>query len=272
MDKAKLKKCIFTASLGVLVLVGATAAFLTGSDMAQNWFTVAKVDEKIDESFDENRTLAAGEIINKQPWVTNTGDTNQLFFAEVYVPCMNATLLDSSGQRVLPEGAAGSGAEDYRQLMEVFNLIAEGNTKTYITKPVTEGGVITVNTELSYNAGSDTDEGWIYLGITGTKEISGENGFMDGTYKTYLFGYNAWVAPNDSTGAIFDKLQLRSIVDGDIDSGTLGQVTVRAHTIQAGELGLVGSLSGNGDTAPYTKADLQRLYGIITNKQTSGGN
>ena len=47
MDKAKLKKCIFTASLGVLVLVGATAAFLTGSDMAQNWFTVAKVDEKI---------------------------------------------------------------------------------------------------------------------------------------------------------------------------------------------------------------------------------
>lgn len=271
MEQSRLKRLACIGSLSVLALIGATAAFLTSTDAADNWFTVGKVDLDIEENFDENRTLSAGQIINKQPWVRNTGTVNELFFVEVYVPCMEATFLDTGGQRLLPEGksAETATAADYLQTCEVFNLLAEGTpAKDYILAPaLNTGGEITKNWEFSYNRSTGAAPGWVFLADEGEQQVRRVQGMADGTYHKYLLGYSAWVAPDAVTIPLFDQLQLRSIIDADVERGTVGQVQLNAYAIQADELKLTG-LTGNGSTAQYTKADLEKIYQIVANKQT----
>ncbi|MBR1384926.1 MAG: hypothetical protein IJ555_14140 [Ruminococcus sp.] len=266
MDRSKFKKLAVISSLCVLVLIGAAAAFLTSTDIADNWFTVAKVDLDIEENFDEDEKLSAGQIITKQPWVRNTGTVNELFFVEIYVPCMEATFLDSAGQRILPDGknAATATAADYLQTCEIFNLLAAQN-KAYIVQPETVDGV-TKNWEISYNQSTGAAPGWVFLEDEGETQVTKVQGMMDGTYHKYLLGYSAWVEPDAVTVPIFDQLQLRSIIDADIESGTIGQVQLNAYTIQADELSLSG-LTGNGASQQYTKTDLKIIYKIIENKQ-----
>lgn len=273
MEQAKknnAKKIAVIASICALAVIGSVAAFLTSTDIAYNMFTVGKVDLDIEENFDEDEKLAAGQIITKQPWVKNTGTVKELFFVEVSVPCMNATFLTSDGQRITPDGVTVTAADDYLQTQEIYNLLANGTpSKGFIAEPVTTSG-ITKNWEFSYNANTGTSAGWVYLTQTETqKTYTKVQGMQDGIYDTYLLGYSAWVSPNKTTIPIFDKLQLRSIIDADIDSGKIGQVQINAYTIQADDLNITG-LTGNGTaSAPYTQSDLNSIYAIITNKQTT---
>ena len=268
MELSEFKKPALIASLAVLALIGSSAAFLTSRDYADNTFNIAKVELEIEENFDENKTLSAGEKIQKQPWIKNTGNVAQLFFAEVYVPCMETTLLDSNGQRIAPDGnASPQTAADYRQTAEIFNLLADGDPqKAYITQPTVSEGV-TQNLEFSYNQGTSDAAGWCFLMKTQTEvEFRNKQGFQDGTYNAYLFGYNTAVAAGKKTIPIFDNLQLRSMIDAEIDGGSVGQVMITACTIQADELGLSG-LSGAGTAdSPYTTGDLNRIYQIYQNK------
>ncbi len=269
MEQSNFKKTLSIVSLAVLVLIGSATAFLTSTDTVNNWFKVAKVNLDIEEKFDENKKLSAGQIITKQPWVKNTGTVNELFFVEVSVPCMEATFLDSSGQRITPDGVTATTADEYLQTQQIYNLIAD-TEKDYIITPTQTGDDITKNWEFSYRKNTTSSAGWVYLKQTESqKEYKKVQGMQDGIYDTYLLGYSAWVAPNKTTVPIFDKLQLRSIIDADIDSGTIGQVQLNAYTIQANELNIAG-LSGNGTVAsPYSQDDLTKIYQIITNKQTT---
>ena len=269
MELSKMKKPAFIVSLALLAIIGSSAAFLTSHDYADNTFYVAKVDLTIEENFDENKTLSAGEMIQKQPWVKNTGNVDQLFFVEVYVPCMETTLLDSAGQRITPSGFGGTPqtADDYRQTTELFNLLADGTpTKAYITKPTVNNDV-TQNLEFSYNKGSTTASGWYYMRQTQNQVIfHNKQGFQDGTYNAYLFGYNTAVVAGKNTIPIFDNLQLRSMIDAEIDSELISQVTITAYTIQANELNITG-LTGDGTvTTPYTESDLEHIYQVYENK------
>ena len=272
MEQSNFKKTLSIVSLAVLVLIGSTTAFLTSTDTVNNWFKIAEVNLDIEENFDENQKLSAGQIITKQPWVKNTGTVNELFFVEVSVPCMNATFLDSNGQRIAPESVTLSNpplSSEFLQTQQIYNLIAD-TEKDYIITPTKTGDVITKNWEFSYHKNTDSSAGWVYLEQTESQEeYKKVQGMQDGIYDTYLFGYSAWVAPNKTTVPIFDKLQLRSIIDADIDSGTIGQVQLNAYTIQANELNIAG-LSGNGTVAsPYSQGDLTKIYQIITNKRTT---
>ena len=271
----KIKKITLIVSLSVLVLIGSIAAFLTSTDSAKNNFKIGEVDLDISEEFTEGQKLAAGQKITKQPYVENTGTVPQLFFVEVSVPVMNATFLDSSGQRIAPDGVdtATAKAADYKQNGEIYNLLAENAHKGYVVQPTTISEDVTKNWELSYNTNNTTSgnesAGWIYLEQTETnREYTGVSGMRDGTYNTYLFGYTAFVEPGEQTNPLFDKLQLRSIVDADIDGDTLTQVQISAYTIQADSLDISG-LTGNGSLEEqYKKEDLEKIYAVIENKES----
>ena len=272
MKQSKIKKIALIISICALTVIGTVTAFLTSTDTVNNLFRIAKVDLKIEEKFDEKQKLSAGQIITKQPWVKNTGTVNELFFVEISVPCMEASFLTSDGQRIIPDSVTLSNppkTHEYLQTQEIYNLIAAGTpSKDYITQPVTVNN-ITKNWELSYNKSSNNSEGWVYLSQTESqKEYKKVQGMQDGIYNTYLLGYSAWVAPDKVTVPIFDKLQLRSIIDADIENNTIGQVQLNAYTIQADELNLSG-LTGNGSDIQYTKADLKKIYKIISNKHTT---
>lgn len=267
MNKKKLKKRAFIASLAAIVIVGTTAAFLTSTDTADNSFEIAEVNLEISESFKEDQILSAGQIIQKEPYVKNTGTVEQIFFVEVSVPCMETTLVNDHGQRIAPKGTTTiSSNADYKQLAEIFDLLADGNNVvTHEDDPDPKYG------EIHYNARTDTPSataGWVYLGQTGKEEkFENKEDFLDGTYNTYLFGYTAWVEPDEVTRPVFDKLRLRSMVDAEITSGTIGQVTVTAYTIQKSDLNVEGVSEADGTAEkPYTKEQLEKLSKIIDNK------
>ena len=183
---------------------------------------------------------------------------------------MEATFLTSDGQRIIPNNVTPNKASDYLQTNEIYNLLADGTPqKAYISQPVTVNDV-TTNWELPFNQNTASSAGWVYLSQTEEqKQKVNVSGMQDGIYNTYLLGYSAWVAPNQKTVPVFDKLQLRSIINLDIESDTIGQVQINAYTIQADALNLTG-LTGEGTAKnPYTQADLNKIYQIVQNKQNA---
>jgi len=274
VERSKLKKIALIASLSALALVGATLAFLTSTDNTVNKFTVGKVALKIEEDFDEDQKLSAGQIITKQPSVKNTGSVKELFFAEVYLPRMKAAFLDADGQRIVPDGVTLSEppkAEEFLQTQVIFNLLAgveDGTEKGYILEPTDK-----CKWEFSYNKATNSAAGWEYLELTDisprTEDITKVQGMMDGSYDIYLLGYSEWVAPDKVTIPIFDRLQMRSVVDADIAEGTVGQVQINAYTIQADALEISG-LSGDGTADhPYSADDLKKIYAVVSNKEAT---
>lgn len=266
MERARKQKIALVGSLCVLTLIAGVTAFLTSTDAAANLFHIAEVDLKIEEEFEEDSKLSAGQTITKQPWVTNTGNVEQLFFVEVSVPCMEATFLTTDGQRIVPDGVTPASAADYRQTQEIFDLLADGvPSKGFITAPVTVSEGVEQRWEVSYNEGTTAAPGWIYLEQTETRVEKGrDQGMQDALYDTYLLGYSGWVSPGAKTIPIFDRLRLRSIVDADIDDETLGQVQINAYTIQAKELRL--EVTGDGKDTLYTREELQKIWQILENK------
>ena len=269
MERANIKRAALIASAAALVLIGSTAAFLTSSDKGDNRFTVGKVGLTLDESsYTDGQKLSAGQIIDKNPTVTNKGNVRELFFVEVTVPCMEATFLDKDGARI-PNMTTEPSTDGYRQLGEIYNLLADGGTdgtykKNAISPPEN------TNWQISYNSGTSAQPGWHFIDKTQDQEPYDKvPGFRNGKYSTYVFGYNAWVEPGESTVSVFDKLQLRSIVDGDIPGGTLTQVQVNAYSIQADALNVQ---TDNRDGSPekyYTADDVSKIYEIIENKKNS---
>lgn len=269
----RLKKTALIASIGILSCIGAIAAFLTSRDIAYNLFTVGDVHLEIEETFEEGQILSAGQMIAKQPWIRNTGTVNALFFAEVCVPVMPVTLVDADGSQIVPKGKTNpQSAADYRQEAEIYHLASDGDASRTVPHDPPDSRYGT----FSYHAASDTTKGWYFLEEGTPFTVSDTHpvqGFANGTYHTYLFGYNAWVAPEDTTVPIFDTLQLRSMVDGSIEGESVGQVTIRAHALQANELNRP-ELTGNGDTTLYSIDDLASLHTICVNKEAAaqGGN
>ena len=263
MNKKKLKKGAFIASLAAIVIVGTTAAFLTSSDSADNSFEIAEVELVISESFKPDQVLAAGQIIQKEPYVKNTGSVPQIFFVEVSVPCMKTTLLDKDGKRIAPNGKTISSNADYKQLAEIFDLLTKDNNDPTVwpsNKDSKYG-------QFSFIDPNTTSAGWVYLKQTEIEEVyTNKSGYMDGTYNTYLFGYSAFVEPDSQTVPIFTDLRLRSMVDEDITGDTVSQVTIRAYTVQKDSLEIALVHEGTKESQ-YNKADLEKLYNVISNKE-----
>ena len=266
MDRKTLKKRLFIASLAAVAVIGMTAAFLTSSDEKDNTFKIAEVDLSISESFEKDKTLAAGQIIQKQPSVINTGSVEQLFFVEVSVPRMETTLVDGDGQRIAPTGKTGEQlpAADYIQSAEIFDLLAASEQHQSVTHTPDDNGYA----DIQYNIPTGDAGGWIYLKQTEDKmNYKDVEGYVDGTYDTYLFGYSVWLPPKGQTAAVFDKLRLRSMVDGDITGKSVGQVTVRAYTVQKDDLNVSGVTNEGTAASQYTAQELTDLYKIIENKR-----
>ena len=263
MNKKKLKKGAFIASLAAIVIVGTTAAFLTSSDSADNSFEIAEVELVISESFKPDQVLAAGQIIQKEPYVKNTGSVPQIFFVEVSVPCMKTTLLDKDGKRIAPNGKTISSNADYKQLAEIFDLLTKDNNDPTVWPSEKDSKY----GQFSYIDPNSTSAGWVYLKQTESEKVyANKSGYMDGTYNTYLFGYSAFVEPDSQTVPIFTDLRLRSMVDEDITGDTVSQVTIRAYTVQKDSLEIALENKGTKESQ-YDKTDLEKLYNVISNKE-----
>ena len=242
----KKKKTIITiamlcGAIMVLLFVCFTSAYLIDKETADNVITIGEVKVAIDEGdFDSSKTYSAvaGTILPKSPKVQNTGINDEYVFLTVSVPKEEVTFLNETG--------SNTGKKDgTKRTAEIFKLLTDTNGT-----PISGGDVDVV---FYYHAGTTTVEGWKYLGFS----TSNSN-------NVYSFGYNKKLKPGQESVTIFDKIQLKSFIDEELNN-TTESVYVRAYGIQSDKL----NISGVADTYDgiLTDQNIQDIYKILINKQ-----
>lgn len=128
--------------------------------------------------------------------------------------------------------------------------VQTGDPNTVLQVPTVSGRDI----DFTYHSGSDTGEGadgWVLL----TSDTTGSD------YDLYVFGYNKKMLPADETVTLFDKVQLKSFIDGEKKDGvTIG---VKGYGIQGNYL---RGTNVDFTKAHYSAADLNEIYSIVRNK------
>lgn len=231
-----------------LVVVGVIRAYFTEVEVKENKITIGNISINLTEgSFDPETTypVVPGSVVEKAPKIANDGNRDEFVLMTVTVSKAQVTLLDESGSN---KGNPKTGLDSIQQL---FRLVAEQtDPNTVLQVPTVSGRDI----DFTYHSGSDTGEGadgWVLL----TSDTTGSD------YDLYVFGYNKKMLPADETVTLFDKVQLKSFIDGEKKDGvTIG---VKGYGIQADYL---RGTNVDFTKAHYSAADLNEIYSIVRNK------
>ncbi len=207
-----------------------TTAYLTDNESALNLFTVGKVEAALNEpDFPGNddeavKNLVPNREVPKNPSVTNTGVNDMIVFMAVQVPTDDITIVDDNGRK----GEKG--------VSDLFWLKLESD-------------------DISFHS-NHFDENWIPL--TERTVISD----TAGTPSLYVFGYGSIMPEGGQTTALFDKVQLKNIIENEVSPGTVLEIKVEAYAIQASDI-----LGSDEDLAAgLTEADLDKIYDIYLNQ------
>lgn len=234
------KRKIFLIISGCVLLtaltVGFTFSYLNDRKTADNIFTVGDVYLKIEEpSYPEqesSRIMVAYSKVSKNPIIKNTGTNDEFVFVKVTVPLENVTLINTNGTK------------GNKQKQEIFNIISND----------TNAEKCTDNADFSYNPN------WLYIGKQTT----------DDTANSYVFAYKkVLLATNDETAAstepLFDEVQLKGILEGDISENAVENIKIEAYGIQSDNLYGVPDL----DIENPTDEQLKEIYNIYV-RQNGG--
>ena len=216
----------------------------TEVEVKENKITIGNISINLTEGdFDPDTTypVVPGNVVNKAPKIANDGNRDEFVFMTVTVPKAQVTLLDESdANKGNPKGLDGA--------QQLFKLIANPtDPNTALQVPSVSGRDI----DFSYHSGSNTVDGWVLL----ASDTTGSD------YDLYVFGYNKKMLPADETVTLFDKVQLKSFIDGEKKDGvTIG---VKGYGIQGNYL---RGTNVDFTKAHYSAADLNEIYSIVRNK------
>ena len=250
ITKRRLRQTAVILSAAALLAVGGIMAYFTDTDMRENVVTVGSVKVQLDEgdNYVDSQTAVPGTVIEKAPKLTNKGNNNEYVFLKVEVPKENVTLLYEKSDD--PDNEGKIKLEKSRQ--QIFKLIADGTGTAAV--PAAEGKDVVFD----YHGNTETSDGWVLL----TEKCD-----FTGTAKdVYVFGYSRMLTPvgdTSSTKTLFDKVQLKSIIDGEIPGSTAEKITVTGYAIQDRNLDVEGL---SADTDP-TAEQLTAIYGIVERKK-----
>jgi len=274
--------------------LGATVSYLTDAEATDNIITIGKVALEISEpSYEDSKIVAAGGSVTKNPTIKNTESKDEYVFFRVGVPKRNVTLLyeahteiGDNPKRIYEEGTptennrnAETGAIE-KKSDEIYKIIADGikgTTSTAVSAELTDNAEPKASPQLdfSYNKGDNTEdnekEGWIYL----KRELNQPTpGTEINKYDYYYFGYNKKLAKGKDTIPLFDRIQLKSFIDQEVNPTTTAnnvtttlneetKILIDAYGIQADSLGA----ELNNLTDFVSKEDLQKILNIVNEKQ-----
>lgn len=216
--------------LGSMAISG-TFAYLTDADKVFNTFTVGDVKiETLEPNYPGNdseavKDLVPNEEVTKDPQVKNTGVNDAIVFMEVEVPVKDVTYVNPDGRKGVQEPA------------ELFWFKDEADPQGTFA-----------------NHWSDK---W-----TDLSDSKGEQGIADGTTTTYVFAYNTPIAKGEVTEPLFDKIQLKNILENEVLPGQVQDIVVTTYAIQSTEI-----LSGDRDLTDLTdgklsQSSLEEIYDI----------
>lgn len=76
--KKKITVLCLVAVLAITAIAGASLAYFTAEDQADNTFTMKGVKIELNEEFEQGSELLPGLDINKDVWVKNTGTARRV--------------------------------------------------------------------------------------------------------------------------------------------------------------------------------------------------
>lgn len=225
------------AMVGAMAM-GGTMAYLTDIDQETNTFTVGNVEVDLTEpdypgNESENvENLVPNQEVIKNPQVSNTGVNEALVFMTVTVPVKEVTV------------TAADGTKGTKGVTDLFWFKDENDTLA--------------------DAANKWDDGWIHLTEKEyfTDSTGSEADDLDaaaGGSHTYVFAYKSAIANGDATTALFDKVQLKNVIENEVTAGEAQNIVVKAYAIQAGEI----VESGNTDLAEtIDETNMGKIYDI----------
>ena len=280
--------------------LGATVSYLTDAEATDNIITIGKVALEVsEEHYEDSKIVAAGGSVAKDPTINNIGSKDEYVFFRVGVPKRNVTLLYEKDTKV----GTGEDAPTYKEgtptvnnrtldennntteiktnVDEIYKIIADGvngTTSTAVSAELTDNAEPNAEPQLYfyYNKGksdgqdNEKKEGWIYL--KRDIPVSGDEDYEK--YDYYYFGYNKKLSKEAETISLFDRIQLKSFIDQEVNPTTTAnnvtttlneetKILIDAYGIQADSLG--GDLNSLGDF--LTKDNLQEILKIIDEKK-----
>lgn len=268
----------------MFMLLGSTVAYLTDTEKGVNVITIGNVHLELSEPSytEDSKVLSAGDSVVKNPVLTNTGTKDEFVFIEVAVPKRNVTLLYEdtvTGDNGHKEGTIinenGKPSQE-----EIYKLIADGVkngaaaayivSSNYSELTDTLAPKTQPQLDFSYNKGSNSTAGWIYL----SRELNKPEVENVDKYDYYYFGYNKALVKDDSTIPLFDRIQLKSFIDEELNSAEPEngikpknneetKIIIKGYGIQADSLGIP-----NLDTSAFqTKDTLNKILNIVKEKR-----
>lgn len=224
--KKNIKTCVVIVLMLAVIITGATA-FLSASDSKENVFTVGAIDlELIEEGWtqsdnpnfpneyinisNENMAVVPGTIIEKAPYIKNTGNTEAWVYMTVGVPTVT-TYADwegyprfplhlSSDELKLSVKAYGiqDGYEKQYSSLDIWN--------TYFDAEEIFGVEMTVGTTDRTELFSMITEEVVNSFGLGWELIS-ETPYFTAGYNYYTFAYQTKLQPGKTTSPIFENVQ-----------------------------------------------------------------
>lgn len=223
------------AALAGALGISGSLAYLTDNEAAVNTFTVGKVQIDLTEpnypgnGEEGTEHLVPNQEVSKDPKVTNTGNNDAVVFVTVSCPVMDVTLV------------ADNGTKGRKEPTELFWFKDAEDTQ-------------------GTHANSFHTDTWMEL--TEKEDF----GTADHSTTTYVFAYRTAVAKDEETETLFDKIQLKNILENEVTAKEAQNIQIKAYAIQAAEI-----LENEIDlTDGLTETNLNKIYDIFLNQQGSG--
>ncbi|MBQ1376649.1 MAG: hypothetical protein IIY77_01635, partial [Lachnospiraceae bacterium] len=255
--------------MAVGVATGGTLAYLTDTESYTNTFTVGNVGIALEEPGwaledadddgvpDEAEDLVPNEELTKDPQVVNQGVNASLAFIRVIIPVEDVTMIGDDGRLVKSLDENGLPLEYYDREEALDETAAHFPQELFFFKSAEDAvgtHVNNFNTSENYSEAMESDDGnyWIELPVHENFEKVLEDGTTKTNYNTkdqvpgqrvYVFGYNHALKPAeedgeggqiyDRTEPLFEKVQLKNIIENEIPNADVQKIKVEAYAIQA---------------------------------------
>lgn len=231
-----LAACIMAGS----VAVGGTIAYMSDGETAVNTITSGDVTvDQYEPNFPQTPPpLQPHQEIPKDPQIENIGENDAIVFMLVESPVGNVTLVDMDGQK----GVTG--------VTDLF----------YFKQASDDASVHSTNW-------NDT---WVYL-----EERSSVSTTV-GTPSTYVFAYPYVLKTADdpattdfdesNTTPLFDKVQLKSFLEGEISSSASQEIVVKTYAIQSTDVLKLENGTSVDLTDTLSEDNLYDIYDLFVNQ------
>lgn len=209
--------------LVIAVIVG-TIAFFTSNDEVTNTITVGNVHILLSETeYPGNDNSAVTDMIpysevSKNPQITNVGTNKAFVFLRITVPVRNVTEISTNG-------TLGT-----KQEQEIFYFKTEDCSETDLK--------------------NNFDNNWIEL-----KNCEQGKDYQDDT-RTYIFVYKNAISPNYKTEPLFDKVQLKNVIEEELIANQVQTIKIEALAIQS------DYIDGITDESNLQESQLEKIYNL----------